>query len=30
MRAADCATRGGELEDLPPPEPEDGERSAEG
>lgn len=24
MRAADCATRGGELEELPPPAPEDG------
>lgn len=23
MRAADCATRGGTLEELPPPEPED-------
>ncbi len=23
MRAADCATRGGELEELPPPEPEE-------
>jgi len=24
MRAVDCATRGGALEELPPPEPEDG------
>jgi hypothetical protein len=24
MRAADCATRGGRLEELPPPEPEEG------
>jgi len=24
MRAADCATRGGELEELPPPDPEEG------
>lgn len=24
MRAADCATRGGELDELPPPEPESG------
>ncbi len=24
MRAGDCATRGGELDELPPPEPEEG------
>lgn len=24
MRAVDCATRGGDLEELPPPDPEDG------
>ncbi len=30
MRAADCATRGGDLEELPPPEPGDGELPAAG
>ncbi len=29
MRAADCATRGGDLEELPPPEPEAGDTPAE-
>ena len=28
MRAADCETRGGTLEELPPPTPEEGEGSA--
>lgn len=30
MRAADCATRGGALEELPPPPPEDGAAPAAG
>ena len=30
MRAADCATRGGELEELPPPDPEAGDSVSEG
>ena len=29
MRAADCATRGGELQELPPPEPEAGDFAPE-
>jgi hypothetical protein len=30
MRAADCATRGGDLEELPPPEPEAGDAPSQG
>ena len=29
MRAADCATRGGALQELPPPEPEAGDSAPE-